>query len=156
MAVNLFKRAGRQTVLCAEVLIGFADLLSPTDLNGVATPVIDMPEGAIVTDLQIIVETVFNSGTSDVIDIGDNDVADRYLDGSDIQTAAVRFHEDIDAAAETVKQYVAGDTINMTWVAVGADPTTGSVRLLVNYIIADRANETQSLKVTNFGAARQP
>ena len=136
----------------------FADLLSPTDINGVTTEIVDMPEGSIVTDLQLIVETAWNSGTSDVIDIGDDNgsgVVDRYIDGADLQTKA-RTQEDIDADPETVVQYTAGDRLTINWVSVGADATAGAARILVEYIIADRANETQGLKVTNYGAARAP
>lgn len=154
MAVNIFKKAGRQTVLVAETVLKYDELLSPTDLNAVDTPFMDMPQGAIVLGCQVIVETVFDTaGADDVLDVGDNDDPDRYHDGVDL-TAAIRYLADMNDAVD-VHTYDAGETMNFTWVASGADAAQGQVRIVVEYIIVDRANETQSLRVTNYGAARR-
>jgi len=156
MAVNIFKKPGRQTVLVAEAVLTYANTLSPADLNAVDTPCIDMPEGAMVVGGRVFVVTAFNSATSDTLDVGDNDDPNRYTNGGavDISTADV-FPLTLDTVSVSNHVYTAGETINFTWTAVGADATAGEVRIQIHYIIADRANETQSLKVTNYGAARQ-
>lgn len=126
------KDSGRQDVLVAMVEIDFADVAS-----GVDAPAINLPGGAIVVGGDVTVITPFNSGTSDVLDVGDADSQNRYLNDANIHAAG--------RAALVPTGYVTtalGD-LTVRWVGVGAAPTAGKVRLTAHYVVKGRAHSAQ-------------
>jgi hypothetical protein len=132
------KNRGRQTAVEAYVDVTFSDLTTPTSLNGVASLAIDLPVGAQVVGGDLVVGTAFNSGTSDVITVGDALIANRYLASTSIAAAG--------RTPLTFTGYQTLATSNkviVTWTGVGAAPTAGAFRLRVAYIINKRASFSQ-------------
>lgn len=123
---------GRQYVLFGEVVIDFSNIVD----TAIAVKAIDLPYGAEVTGGSVIVDTAFNPGTSMVLDIGDQLVPNRYLNDADLKTLA--------RTPLIPTGYVSdGAAIFITPVIVGAVPTAGSVRVNVQYVIKNRADEVQ-------------
>lgn len=97
---------------------------------------IPVAEGERVVDLQLVSEDLDTNGTPTIVlDVGDGDDTDRYIDGSTIGQAGghARLGSGIDSDAEAIavnNLYAAADTID---VLVQAGPatgaTTGTIRL---------------------------
>lgn len=131
--MSITKNSGRQYPLVEKVAIGHADLTS-----GSAVEAIDLPPNATVIGGEFVVETVWDSATSDVADIGDGVDDDRYTSSQiDLQSAGRT------ALTLTGYKYTGKDTIDITWTGVGGSLTQGSAYLLIQYVIDDRANENQ-------------
>lgn len=127
------KNGARQWPMVAYVDFTYDNL---TDATGVAA--IDIPVNATVVGGGLVINTVFNSATSDTIDVGDGSDTDRYT-ASPIDVTATGYT----ALTLTGYTYTAQDTIDILWDGTGAAPTTGAGTLIVWYIIDDRANEVQ-------------
>lgn len=123
----------RQWPLVAIVEFTQADL--PT---GVAVPVCELPQGSVVTGISVVVDTAFDSVTSDTIDVGDASVADRYDTDVDGQAAGLTA-----GTATGFETTSAEPQIELTNTAVGTEGTAGAGRLIVEYIVAGRHNENQ-------------
>jgi hypothetical protein len=123
------KLSGRQELITAYVDIGFADLV-----NGVAQAAIELPVNAVVVSGDAVATEAFNSVTSDVLDIGDDTVQNRYLNDANIH-ALGRTPLIPTGFVTTATQR----NINVTWVAVGAAPTAGKVTVSVQYYVRGRA-----------------
>ena len=130
--MSITKDSGRQDRLVAMVEIGFADIAT-----GVAAAAVELPGGAIVVGGAVTVITAFNSGTSDVLDVGDSVSANRYLNDGNIHTAGR-----IPLVPTGYVMPNAGD-VSVTLTAVGAAATAGSVRLEVEYVVEGRASTNQ-------------
>jgi hypothetical protein len=123
------KNAGRQELIVATVDIGFADLVSGSDI-----PAIDLPRNAVVTGGDVVVTTAFNSATSDVFDVGDASSQNRYLNDASIAATG--------RTALVPTGFVTTATqpnLTVRWVGAGAAPTAGAVRLTVQYYVKGRA-----------------
>lgn len=130
MAVT--KNVGRQEVIAARVVIGFAD---PTSDATASEGVIQVPEGAQVVGGYVSVTEVFNSTTSDVLDLGDGGDIDRYS-ATQVNLAALG----VTALDITGFTYTAQDDIDMQWTAgATGTATTGSFEIVVQYIVTNRA-----------------
>lgn len=127
------KNSGRQTGLWAEVSFTYADLVSATPQQAV-----DVPPNAVLVGGELVISTAFNSGTSDVIEIGDGGDDDRYT-VSDVNVAAAGRT----ALTITGYRYTVQDTIDIKWTGAGTAPTAGAGTLRLQYLIKDRATETQ-------------
>lgn len=125
------KDSGRQYPLVARVDFTYSDL---TDATGVEA--IDIPPGAEIVGGELVIETAFNSATSDTIDVGDGGDTDRYT-ASPVNVAATGRT----ALTLTGYTYTAKDTIDILWDGTGTAPTAGAGYLKVTYTIEDRANE---------------
>src|SRR6478736_4011929 len=80
MTTALRRNSGRQYVICAYLDIGFANFVSAAD-----TPAIQVPAGAVITGGDVVVDTVWNSVTSDVVSVGDATTYNRYLSALTLQ-----------------------------------------------------------------------
>lgn len=125
---------GRQYIVVAQMDFLFSDLVT-----AVAKPVIDVTGGNSVCGGALIVETVWNSATSDVLDIGDGVDPNEYTSSQIDLTALGRT-----ALTLTGYTYAAKDTIDLTWTGVGTAPTTGAARLEVEILTDGKAHETQT------------
>ena len=125
------KDIGRQTPLVAIVRFTFADVV-----DAVAVEAVDVPPNAIVVGGALVIETAFNSATSDVADIGDGADPNRYT-ASAINIAATGRT----ALTLTGFKYTAHDTVDVTWNGTGTAPTAGAGYLELHYVIEGRANE---------------
>ena len=126
------KNSDRQYPLSAMARFTLADLTS-----GTAIPIVELPPGAVITGGMLVIETTFNSGTSDTLVVGDAADDDRYATAVSGQTAAV--------TALTLRGLVTTATtdLKLKWTSVGTAPTQGAGYLVVTYIREDRSQENQ-------------
>jgi hypothetical protein len=118
-------------------IVDFAQTELPT---GVAVPVLDIPQGSTVVAIDVVIDTAFNSVTSDTIDIGDASLATRYDTAINGQTAG-----SLQAGTPTGFETTSSEPqIVLTNTAVGTEGTLGAGRLIVAYVNAGRHDE-------NFG-----
>jgi len=115
----------RQNVKVAIQDVTMAELTS-----GAAIGAVKVPYGARVVGGGVIVETAFDSGTSDVLDVGDGGDADRYS-ATPINIAAAGYT----ALDITGYKYTVTDFIDLTWTGAGTAATTGVLQLVVFYTI---------------------
>ena len=121
----------RQYPLVAYAEFTFADLVS-----GVASKLVELPLGAVVTGGYYIIDTAFDSGTSDAITIGDADDVDEYHADADAQAAVVS------ALTVTGIEVTADNTaVNIILTSVGTAATAGAGRLILEYVVPTRSNE---------------
>lgn len=131
------KLAGRQEVVSTSPVTLSYDTLSSD--AAVAEGVVDLPANAIVVGGELIVDVVFNSTTSDVIDIGDGGNDDRYTSSAIDLTALGRT-----ALTLTGYKYTVADAIDVEWTAGSTGTaTTGSARLIIQYVVDGRAAFSQ-------------
>ncbi|NIQ14286.1 MAG: hypothetical protein GTO02_07745 [Candidatus Dadabacteria bacterium] len=127
------KLSGRQEVIASQPVTIAWDTLSSD--AAVAEAVFDIPANAIIVGGGIVVDTAFNSTTSDVLDLGDGSDDDRYTP-TPINLQATGFT----AWTVTGFKYTTADTIDLEWTAGAASTATaGSARLWLEYIVDGRA-----------------
>ena len=125
------KNEGRQEVIAASIDLAF-DTLAADDAT--AESVIQVPEGAMVVGGQIVVTEVFDSTTSDVLDIGDSVDDDEYTATPIDLTSAGATALDI-----TAYVYTAQDNIAVEWTAGSTGTATqGTATLTVLYVVSGR------------------
>ena len=123
-------RAERQELIIAHQEIVLADLV-----NNVALNVMKLPVNAVIYSGQLITTEAWNSTTSDVMDVGDVTTATRYLTDGNIRALAA-------AVALVPTGFVTTATqpeLTVTWTSGGGSPSTGKVRLEVQYYVKGRA-----------------
>jgi len=131
MAITL--QSGRQRSAWATVDFSYTDIAT-----GVAAAAIKLPVGAVVVGGAVVVKTAFNSGTSDVIVVGDATTADRYKASTSIASAGrLALVPTGYAVLSTTRE------IKVTWTAVGTAASAGAARLEVEYIVPARADFSQ-------------
>ena len=121
----------RSYPLVAYNTFSYADLTSGT---GAALFALD--QGAIVTGGVYMLDTVFNSGTSDVVEIGNSDDADAYIADADA-TGLVVTEFTITGVAVTN----ATRNVLIEWTGAGTAPTTGAGRVICEYVVPTKADE---------------
>ena len=130
---NADKNNGRQYTLVAYQEFDFADLSSTA-----VTPIVKLPANSIVLGGALVITTAFNSGTTDLLEVGDGVQDDDYLvaGGADNGSTAQYI-----VFTPTGYKYTAADTIDVKWTPVGTAATAGAGFLIVEYIVTTRANE---------------
>lgn len=121
----------RQYPLVSYTAFAFGDLTS-----AVASKLFEMPLGSIVTGGLYLLDTVFNSGTSDAITVGDTDVDEYIADANAADAVAVT-----EFTLTGIGVAAANTTVNIIWTGAGTAPTTGAGRVLAYYIVPTRFNE---------------
>lgn len=132
--MTITKNSDRQWPMVATVAFDYTMFTS-----GTAEAAVDVPAGAKVTGGRLIVDTAFDSGTSDVMEVGDGGDVDRYVASVDVQATGL-----IGTWLTTGYQYTADDTVDIELTSVGTAATAGAGRLEVEYILDERSNETQT------------
>ncbi len=142
MAVTM--SAARQYPLVAEVVIDFDDYTS-----GAVLKVFEVPAGAVIQNVELYVNTAWDSATTAVITtIGDGGDVDRYYAAGTFNLKTVDgFLQGTGASPEaliTGFRYTTPDTIDVVITHNGA-PTVGRATMRITYIISGtgRAMETQ-------------
>lgn len=130
--MSITKNTGRQTVLTAIQRFTFDDLET-----GVALEAVVIPGGAYVVDGELVIETAFNSATSDVIAIGDSASETGYLGNTNSQATGRT------SLVPAGAIYAANDALTVRWTGVGTAPTAGVGFVRVSYVIDGRAVEVQ-------------
>ena len=95
---------------------------------------IKLPLGAMITGGRLITTEAWNSTTSDVLDVGDADSQNRYLNDGNIRAAGA-----VVALVPTGYVCPAPKELTVRWTSGGGTPTTGKVKLVVEYVVARRA-----------------
>lgn len=128
------KNPARQELIAAHVDINLADVAS-----NVAAPALDLPVGAVVVSGAFVTTEAWNSTTSDVMDVGDAGSATRYLTDGNIRALGAR----VPLVPTGLVHDATNNTLRVTWTSGGGAPTTGKVRLEVQYYVRGRAAFTQ-------------
>jgi len=123
------KNNGRQWPLVARQVFTLAEME-----DGVAVEAIDLPIGAIVLSGTMVITEVFDSTTSDTIEVTGG--------GAPLAATTVQATGLTDLVPTGVEQTL-GDVVQLTWTSGGGVPTTGAGYVEVMYIITSRANENQ-------------
>lgn len=127
MAIPL--NQGRQEVIAAQVVLKFDEI---TDDAGADEVALYVPAGARVVGGNVTIDTVFNSTTSDVLDVGDADNPDRYsATPIDLTSATASYPLDGDLN----KVYSVRTPITVAWTAGATGTATqGEAVLTVLYV----------------------
>ena len=117
------KDANVQAVVSKTVTINLADVTTGVDYEA-----IDLPPNSIIQYGALYTTEAWNSTTSDVLDVGDSASQNRYLNDGNIRSANA-------LVALVPTGFVhPGGPLTVRWVSGGGVPTTGKVRLTVNFI----------------------
>ncbi len=120
----------RQELIHAWVDINLADLASGVDANA-----IQLPPNAVVVSGRTVTTEAWNSTTSDVLDVGDVTSQNRYLNDGNIRAlASVVPLVPTGFVTTTTERW-----LTVRWVSGGGTPTTGKVRLEVQYFVKGRS-----------------
>lgn len=127
---------GRQYALAAEQVFDATDLAT-ANLNGAVSKVVSkLPKNAIVIDGGVLIETAFD-GTTPTADIGDG-------------TTAALYKSAVNLAALGYTAFTGGQRLSANGGSVVITPNTGAKaatvgkgRIIVLYIVADKAMEVQ-------------
>lgn len=128
------KNSARQELIQAFVDINLADIV-----NNVAAAALDLPVGAVITAGALVTTEAWNSTSTDVMDVGDAGSAVRYLTDGNIRTLGAR----VPLVPTGLIHDATNNTLRVTWTSGGGTPTTGKVRLEVQYFVRGRAAFTQ-------------
>lgn len=131
--MSIVKNPGRQHPLVAFKRFTYADLVS-----GSAIGAIDLPGGAIRLRGELVIETAFNSATSDVIAIGDAASATALLANTDVTSAGRTAFTGFAGEVQSVKE-----AVTVRWTGAGTAPTQGAGYILVEYAIEGREVDVQ-------------
>lgn len=125
------KSDNRQWPLSEIVRFTFEDLES-----GVAANLAALMQNETVVGGAIVIETAFDSGTSDTITVGDEDDDDRYITGLDAQaTGRTGF-------TLTGHMYGGANTLTLTLTSAGTAATAGEGYVEFTVLREGRGNET--------------
>lgn len=134
-----------QYPLVAEFTFNFDDTMVDKDGatkdfkttgTSIVADVIPLPPNAIVIGGDVTTETAITGSTAYNVSVGDSGSATRYLGATD-KVAAGR------TALVPTGFVGAGENIRLTVAPTVADATAGKVTVRVEYIVRNRANETQ-------------
>lgn len=130
--MSIATESGRQEVICADVAFTHTSLTS-----GTYTMAINVPANAVLLSGFLVIDTAFNSGTSDTLTVGDTDSSNRYKAGINGQVTGLT------ALVPTGTKLGVGKSFGVGWTAAGSTPTTGAGRLIVEYMVDGRASFSQ-------------
>jgi hypothetical protein len=117
-----------------KVVLSQTDTFAYTDTSAFATTII-LPAGAQIVDQIVDVLTVWDSGTSDALEIGTSADPDAYGDIADLQVAG-RAVVDPDATQGAAIDDIgtADVTVYAKITSAGGSLTQGSARLTITYV----------------------
>lgn len=133
---------GRQTKVCAHKSFAYTDLVS-----GTYAGLVKLPINAIVTDVRLVITTLFNSATTDQFSIGDQPSggaarATNYAaQSADVTAVPTEILGKMTGAAYTASSTASPNTVGVVWTGAGAAPSAGAGTLFVEYVIDGRAVE---------------
>lgn len=132
--MTISKNSSRQSLIAAFVDIALADLTS-----NVAVSALDLPGKAVIVSGALVTTEAWNSTTSDVLDVGDASSATRYLTDGNIRALGARVALVPTGFVHSATQ----PALTVTWTSGGGVPTTGKVRLEVQYFVKGRSQFSQ-------------
>lgn len=92
-----------------------------------------LPIGASIDNAYVIVSTAFDSGSTDILDIGTSGDTDGFATDLTLQTAG-RIVADELATSNDLGPYTAATTIQAVVAATGTAATAGAARVVVKFI----------------------
>ena len=126
----------RQYPLVARVQFVIADFA----VSGTGEAAITLPVNSIVTGGQIVITTVFDSVTTDTLDVGDASSAVRYLTGASDNAQTLQGIPLVPTGFVTTGSE---PSIEIRWTQTGGAGSAGAGYLEVEYVIVGRGNEAQ-------------
>lgn len=99
-------------------------------VSGDVNQLFSIPAGAIVKSVQLVPITSFNAGTSATISVGDGSSSTRFHNAVDIKSITANVPID----GDTAYRYAGADTLNAVVTYSGGAPTTGEVKVCVEYV----------------------
>lgn len=107
--------------------------VSLSDLtSGTAVTLGTIPSGAMVVDAYAVVTTAFDSGTSDVLDIGTSGDGDGFATDLDISSVGKKSADELATSDDLV---VSADTdLTFAWTGAGTAATAGAMEVVVEFI----------------------
>lgn len=137
MKLNASRTA--QWPLVSEFTFNFDDTIAATDgvvkpfSAGVTATLANLPEGAVVINGELVVETAYAGATTATLSLGDSVSATRYANAVDLKTAG--------RTALTLTGHRAVENLRGTLTTTGAAATAGKVTVRVMFTLPGRANE---------------
>lgn len=119
-------------VRAQHVDIALADLVSGTPLSAINLPADAVVLGGSLTTLQ-----AWDSTDTDVMSVGADGTGNRYLNNGNIRAANAHV-----LLVPTGYAHASGGPITVTWTSGGGTPTTGKVRLIVEYVVLGSSTGT--------------
>lgn len=117
---------GSQGVQSLRKSITFADIGSTLEVGVV-------PSGAIIDNAYVIVSTAFNSGSTDILDIGTSADTDGFA--TDISLATIgKIAADELATSNDLGPYTADTTLKCVVAATGTAASAGVGEVVINFI----------------------
>lgn len=128
------KKSGRQEVIVASVDFTYADVTDDTYMAA-----IDLPVNAVVVGGYLAITTLFNSATDDKFSIGEQVGA-----AAAVKTTYAALSADITAVGivaivPTGVAFTSNGTVGVVWNGTGTAPSAGAGRLVVQYMVKERA-----------------
>lgn len=123
----------RQYPLSAIADLGIANI-GAAGVNGIT---INVPRGALVTNIGAVVYTPFNSGTATTLSATDGTTT--FISAEDAKAAA----HTVIAVDAKMKFYPNGGTITFFVAETGTTATAGRILGFVDYVVLNRQNEQQ-------------
>lgn len=135
MSLLTNKLSNRANVMTLALTIALADFTSTA--GGKTANVIDipMPFNAEIVGGGVVVDEAFNGTGTDVLDIGDSAVANRYNNDINLEAAVGTRVALVPTGFLTT---ATNSVLRLTRVPGGSDATAGKIRLLVQYVEYDK------------------
>lgn len=127
--MSIVHNPGRQYELTIEQELKLADLATECVIA-------KLPPNATITNIQAFVDTAFNAGTTNTLSVGDSGSATRYLNAATVAAVGP-----VAGVTGLGHKYTTPDFIRVQYAQTGAAATAGVVRVIVRYLIGNRANE---------------
>lgn len=142
MSVNDAQQFHHNLLHFLRVKKALADITSGTSFS-----VGWVPAGATVYDAYAIVDTAFNSGTSDLLDIGFENAGDgttsdpnEFMTAVSIASVGKKAADELATAGDL--RFPSGAQITATWTGAGTAATTGNMDVVVLYAVDNDGNTT--------------
>lgn len=107
--------------------VTLADLTSAT-----AVTIGTIPAGAIIKDAYAVVTTAFDSGTSDLLDMGTSGDPNGFMTAVSVAAAGKKAADELATSDDLVTS--AETTVSATWTGAGTAATAGAMELVVEFI----------------------
>jgi len=127
------KDFNRQDLKVATVEISLADVTSAADQAAIS-----LPPNSVIDSGHTITTEAWNSTSTDVLDVGDVTTQNRYLNDGNIRSLGA-------LVALVPTGFITTGTqpdVTVRWTSGGGTPTTGKVRLTIQYYVIGRAEDT--------------
>ncbi len=101
--------------------------------SGTAVTLGTVPADCIIMDAGVVVETAFNSATSDVLDIGTSADGDGFATDLDLTTAGKIVADELATSDDLTP--TADTDITFAWTGSGTAPSAGVIHVYVTYLV---------------------